>query len=328
MITKSHLAVLIMAVSVSGCQALAPNGVTGPDGIRHVNQVAWDKTGDSFKAPHDELLASDQSRLVFIRPGNASGLDGNTNISVDNRFHVSLQDQRYSEVVTCAGSHQISASMSDEQHTKRVKAVQSFKLMPKTTHYISVEYADDNEVRLQEITAPEALILLKDAPRQTHQISRVVSHCNTSLTDERTESEVATTKNPAVVLKDNTPAQVPVQHTLQPPTLLKVNFDFDSATIQPNSYPLIEELAALMRHNPDISVLLEGHTDNKGAASYNLKLSKARAEAVKASLIQPYGIAANRLVTEGYGESKPIASNDTEQGRQTNRRVMVIVNRP
>ena len=327
MITKFHLSIAMLAVSVSGCQAMATNNsVTAPDGIRHVNQVTWDKTGDSFKAFNDELLADDQSRLVFIRQGNASALDSNTNINVDNRFQVSLQDQRYSEVVTCAGSHQISANMTDEQHTKLVKAVQSFKLMPQTTHYISVGYADDNQVVLQEITAAEALTLLKDAPRQTHQISRVVRNCNTSPSDERTVSERTTTKNPAVVLKDNTPAQIPLQQTLQTPILLKVNFEFDSATIKPDTYPVIEDLAALMRNNPDITAVLEGHTDNKGAASYNLKLSQARADAVKTLLIQQYGIAANRLVTKGYGESKPIASNDTEQGRQNNRRVIVILN--
>ena len=89
---------------------------------------------------------------------------------------------------------------------------------------------------------------------------------------------------------------------------------------------MIEDLAALMRNNLDITAVLEGHTDNKGAANYNLSLSKARADAVKTLLIQQYGIAANRLVTKGYGESKPIASNDTEQGRQNNRRVIAILN--
>lgn len=328
MITKSHLSIAMLAVTVSGCQALAPNSVSGPDGIRHVNQVTWDKTGEPFSAPDDQLLADDQSRLVFIRTWDGAALETSANIGIDNRFQVSLQGQRYSEVVTCAGSHQISAQITGNKTNQLIKMDQHFKLAPKTTHYISVEYADDNQVRLQELTAAEALTLLKDAPRQTHQISRVVNNCNPSLTDEQTVSEGTTTKKSAVILQDETPAQIPPEQTLQTPILLKVNFDFDSATIKPDTYPVIEDLAALMRNNPDISVLLEGHTDNKGAASYNLKLSQARADAVKASLIKQYGIAANRLVTKGYGESQPIASNDTKQGRQTNRRVMVIVNRP
>ena len=73
------------------------------------------------------------------------------------------------------------------------------------------------------------------------------------------------------------------------------------------------------------SVLLESHTDSKGAASYNLNLSQARANSVKDSLVTNYGIQQSRITTKGYGETQPVATNDTDAGRQKNRRVVATI---
>jgi outer membrane protein OmpA-like peptidoglycan-associated protein len=84
-------------------------------------------------------------------------------------------------------------------------------------------------------------------------------------------------------------------------------------------------MAQFMTANPNTTAVIEGHTDSKGPANYNLTLSKARANAVKTYLLQEYGIDAKRLTTTGYGESQPVASNDTVQGRQNNRRVIATI---
>jgi len=102
--------------------------------------------------------------------------------------------------------------------------------------------------------------------------------------------------------------------------LRNIFFDFDKATIRPESKTELENLIKLMNDNPNIKIEISGHTDNIGSASYNQKLSESRAKAVVDYLIE-HGIERSRLSYMGYGFEKPIASNDTEEGRQLNRRV-------
>lgn len=102
---------------------------------------------------------------------------------------------------------------------------------------------------------------------------------------------------------------------------LNVEFDFGKATIRKGEQADIGELAAVMKKNPDLKILIEGHTDNVGNAKYNEKLSLQRANAVKKNLTDKYGIEASRLGAKGFGMTKPIASNSTKEGRQKNRRV-------
>lgn len=101
---------------------------------------------------------------------------------------------------------------------------------------------------------------------------------------------------------------------------LRVNFGFDKATI-PNSYdPLLNETADFMQANRVYRVELQGHTDSKGTVAYNQALSERRALAAKNAL-SALGVNEDRISTIGYGESKPVASNETEEGRAENRRV-------
>jgi len=110
----------------------------------------------------------------------------------------------------------------------------------------------------------------------------------------------------------------PIQLTLH------IEFAFDRATVQPQYQPLIHQAAEFIRRYPQMKILIAGHTDSRGSEEYNLKLSQRRAEAVRRALITTEGIDPDTLVAVGYGESKPVASNDTEAGRQQNRRVEVI----
>ena len=79
-----------------------------------------------------------------------------------------------------------------------------------------------------------------------------------------------------------------------------------------------------MQGTPELKVKIVGHTDNKGTADYNLDLSSRRAANVVAALTGSYGVAADRLSSEGAGLTQPIASNDTEEGRAKNRRVELV----
>jgi OmpA-OmpF porin, OOP family len=105
---------------------------------------------------------------------------------------------------------------------------------------------------------------------------------------------------------------------------LSVEFAFDSAEITSVSFNELMNAIRFLREHPSTTAVVEGHTDSVGAEAYNQQLSQRRAQSVMTAIVNS-GIAADRLTSRGYGESRPIASNDTEAGRQQNRRVTVVV---
>jgi outer membrane protein OmpA-like peptidoglycan-associated protein len=107
-------------------------------------------------------------------------------------------------------------------------------------------------------------------------------------------------------------------------TLSDVLFATNRAEVQPGASRALGRLAEFLRDNPDQRVIIEGHTDSQGPADYNENLSRARANAV-ANALQAQGVSRDRIETHGFGESQPIASNDTAAGRQQNRRVEIII---
>jgi OOP family OmpA-OmpF porin len=103
-----------------------------------------------------------------------------------------------------------------------------------------------------------------------------------------------------------------------------IQFQTGLATILPVSFPILDEVVTLMKARGDMKVAVEGHTDSKGAHDYNVKLSDQRAAAVRRYL-EGKGIAPSRLTSKGFGPDKPVASNDTDEGRAKNRRVDFVI---
>lgn len=101
-------------------------------------------------------------------------------------------------------------------------------------------------------------------------------------------------------------------------------FDTDSDVIKPESGPVIKQIARGLETNPNLKLLIEGHTDSVGDAAHNLDLSKRRAEAVRSVLISQFSVDAARLTSAGLGSTKPVDTNDTPQGRAQNRRVELV----
>jgi OOP family OmpA-OmpF porin len=104
-----------------------------------------------------------------------------------------------------------------------------------------------------------------------------------------------------------------------------IQFEFGKALIKRESYEILGEVAAFLTNHPEISVEVQGHTDAIGSDEANKKLSQARAEAVRDHLIDIHMIEPVRLLPIGYGESKPVADNETDAGRAQNRRVDFVV---
>lgn len=106
--------------------------------------------------------------------------------------------------------------------------------------------------------------------------------------------------------------------------LQNIFFDFGNANLRAESYPELNRVLTFLNQNPSIKIEVGGHTDNVGSDDFNKNLSQNRANSVMNYLISK-GIKADRIVAKGYGESKPIETNDTDEGRQLNRRVEFII---
>lgn len=110
-------------------------------------------------------------------------------------------------------------------------------------------------------------------------------------------------------------------------TLGDILFDVDQAQLNPGGQLQVARLADVLQQMPERNVLIEGHTDSAGSDAYNDSLSQRRADAVEDLLIIQ-GIEPTRVVTRGYGERFPVATNDTAAGRQQNRRVEIVILNP
>ncbi len=128
------------------------------------------------------------------------------------------------------------------------------------------------------------------------------------------------------------PPPTPAPEGVPPPSnrrlvLRGINFDFNENSIRPDSRPILDEAADVLALHPRVRISVEGHTDYIGSDEYNEKLSVRRAEAVFRYLSNR-GVAPSRMDVVGYGKSRPVTSNDTEEGRAQNRRVELHVVNP
>ncbi len=104
---------------------------------------------------------------------------------------------------------------------------------------------------------------------------------------------------------------------------LYINFETGKSEIKTESAPIINQIVEMMKQNPDLKISIEGHTDDTGNAASNQTLSESRAKSVMNELISK-GIVSSRLKSKGWGQTKPIADNTTEEGKQKNRRVEIV----
>jgi outer membrane protein OmpA-like peptidoglycan-associated protein len=104
----------------------------------------------------------------------------------------------------------------------------------------------------------------------------------------------------------------------------KILFGFDQSDLSSSAEGNLRKLADVLQKYPDTDIEIQGHTDNKGTDAYNQSLSQRRASAV-ANYLRGQGVGSSRIVTKGYGESAPVASNDSDDGRAQNRRVNFLI---
>ena len=138
---------------------------------------------------------------------------------------------------------------------------------------------------------------------------------------------IDTAKNVAVVTAPPKPVQPaqPVQPQVAPTekpnySFDNIQFDFNSAVLKTGSYPILDKAASAMKADPSVKFILKGYASIEGTEEHNMILSEDRANSVKAYLINS-GVSSANLSTKGYGTSNPVGDNNTEAGRELNRRV-------
>jgi len=310
-ILRKNIVAIILPITLFGMSSCAVIGGTDSEGsTRHVDGVMWNnKKSIDFKEVLKKEVAADKIRLIFIRNNDSHSEQTSTNISINNRFQVSLHANNYTMVESCAGINQLSAHATGFKSNNLLADKQDYQLTGGQTYFFYVEMDETGERALTQITPDSASPLLANKSYQSHQISRIVPNCPTPVA-----------AIPAVTVEKETLA-LTEKVTID----LEVLFETDKAVVRPEHYSKVAELAEFMTQYPNTAVTIEGHTDSRGKNSYNQALSQRRVNAVKEVLISQFGIAEGRLTAVGYGESQPKASNNTIEGRQLNRRVVAVV---
>lgn len=294
-------------LSLLGCQTMT-NQQYNASQSQAFNQADWHTSGAVFQPANDEQLKNNESRVVFFRDAIAGQASDPIIIAVgDNSlFQVSLQDGHYSENILCSGQQTIKANTLNNATGQINSYVESYQFSSQATVYLQVGLSAAGMPVVRQVPSDQALMMLSESTRQTHQLSRVAYLC-----------DPIQAAMPAPV--ETTPQSLTVNDLSQ----FRVLFDTDSTNIKGSNYAQLDGMASFIQSFPKVPLTLAGHTDSQGSERYNLKLSEGRAHSVKTILVEKYDIEAERLSTVGYGESMPVDSNDTEQGRRNNRRVTV-----
>lgn len=250
------------------------------------NNVTWNVSQTTSLSRFDSTVPENSSQLIFIR-ADEDKKDEHTKVRIDRKFLGSLNYDKYVTEVICPGVHSITLSSTKDD----VKKLTSFIATKANTNTFVL--INNKKLTIQEISAEKAKQLFNDKhlKLQTHQISRVKSQCQ-----EGTATPVA-------------------------PINLYFLFPTNKADVTTADNAQLKAIGSFMQKNEDVNVLLIGHTDSVASAKYNLALSKKRANTVKHHLVTEYHISPSRIKTTGLGETNPIASNQSESGRQKNRRV-------
>lgn len=239
---------------------------------------------------------------------------GRSSLEVLKNYEESLKSKGFEIVFTCATSNgSCFASGQDEGGVYLGQAVGDQNAIPKMVDDYVQNWFSKGRYLLAKADRPEGAVYVAlyvgEADRGNVAVVRVVE------TKEMETNKIQFVSAPEMQQALGATGKISIYGIL---------FDFDKDVIKPESKPTLDEIAKLLTDNPGLKLQIVGHTDNKGTPEYNLNLSKRRAASVVAALTGQYGIAADRLTSEGMGATQPVDTNDTEEGRAKNRRVELV----
>jgi outer membrane protein OmpA-like peptidoglycan-associated protein len=190
--------------------------------------------------------------------------------------------------------------------------------------YLALRHAQAGEARIAEARARQQVAQAQEERNrvQLQERDQEVNNARSAAANARNsaaaaQSELANARQELQDLQAKQTARGMVM------TLSDVLFDTGQATLKPGADRALDRLAQFLKDSPGTDLLIEGHTDSVGSDDYNLALSQRRAQSV-ADALSERGVSANRVQTKGLGKAYPVASNDTQAGRQQNRRVEIV----
>lgn len=232
--------------------------------------------------------------------------------------HSDRLDQARAEIQTLSQDPLTQQAAAKDLETARARlqeaetALAQNKPAPEVDHlaYLAQRYAEAGEARVQEARARQ------EVARAEEQRNRVLLNARSQEAEAAKAKLVVTQAELAALQAKQTDRGMVV-------TLGDVLFDTAQSTLKPGANLTLDRLASFMKNNPQARVRIEGHTDSVGSDAYNDALSERRADAVAAALIRR-GVSPDSVSTIGRGKAYPVASNDTPEGRQQNRRVEIV----
>ncbi len=289
---KKAAVILGFLLLVAGCTSHNSTGGGAKGNERHVKHVRWFKQDErDVQSYVDQAIPQNSASVYFFRQLDDDDVQTSANLSVNGRFQSSLQPGSFSQTFTCTGVNEIGATVTGLKNNDLTSTATPYNMESGKTYFFMVDA--DGEMGNATVTSVDrdvALNAMQGMTRQSHQISRVVPNCPVA------------------------PARIE----------LKVLFDTDKSFVKQKYYPEIQRVSDYMRQYPNTTAVIEGHTDSRASDRYNQALSQRRVDAVKAVLVNRFGVDASRLQAIGYGESRPVAPNNTREGRQQNRRVIAV----
>ncbi|WP_283162943.1 OmpA family protein [Moraxella oculi] len=283
------------------------------------NAVSWSKSAQIDSNPLNPKLSERTASIILVRPktDKQSNPDDSLNIAVNGRFLTSIQDNHYAQAIVCSGDVALSLVPTAVKINDLMHQVVNIKVEPGQTKVLVADVNDRN-IMLASLEDDKVANAFNGIYRQNHQISRV-----------QAENCPPPPPKPEPVLPPP-PAPVPQPVSeyyveVRPNVKLNILFDTNKSDIKKEYQGEIAKAADFLSQYADAKVIVEGHTDSRGSDAYNQALSERRAAAVRLELIKNYGVNPARISAQGFGEIRPVATNDTVEGRAQNRRVMVVI---
>ncbi|GAB3219770.1 OmpA family protein [Spirosoma arcticum] len=259
---------------------------------------------------------------TVLARNQAGKVNAQQRVGPDGTYRLSLSDskQEYSLVMNAAGyeSHEERVAFTTTttiatQLIKRPTKLYRIGTKPASATTVAVALPASTSSAEAATPLPEATVTAPATVVQPDASPAISARPSPRLTPPKTLDAKVVYTPPLVVAAPGKTTQ-----------LRAIQFVQSKAELLPDAQPALEQLATFLKSNPTTEIELGGHTDNQGDFDENLRLSKQRVEVVKAYLVTN-GIAANRIVTRGYGPTRPIGSNNAENTRQLNRRVEMTV---
>ena len=307
--TKTDSTIVTRTDTTSGNQS-AFDINTIPVTTKEIGKFPYLNAPDGYH--YNDVIKSDFETLHFSIQGHLTAIEGKsfkTNIYKDRGsetpFNTELVDRAYNKVITELGGVQVSDKILPGEIDKIGK-----KVLESGNHAYSIIGADEftlSHVKTYVIRTNTAEVWIETSFYEGGGYINIM------------QKEAANVPKVSVIKADEIKSDIDKSGK----AILHINFDVDKATLLADGNEAVDQILQVLKNNPELKLSIEGHTDNSGSADRNKTLSLARANTVMQSLVKS-GVSASRLKAFGFGATKPLAGNTSEEDKAKNRRVELV----